>query len=704
MSYLSEKKQKSNVVAGRFKLFSTIFVATTIAGCSLHPVPITPDQQAKLTAFDKKKVFDGQMPITKEITIYDAMAQAIKYNLKNRQKKMEESLSLEQLKQISWESLPRLTAQAGYSYRTPQSASVSKSMSSGTTTTDSTSSQAKSSTTADLTFSWNILDFGVSYYQAKQESDRALIASELRRKSLHNLMEEVQFAFWKAVGAQQLEGETASVLNGAKKALAIARKVENEDLRSPITSLRYQLSLLNSIRQLEKVRGELMMAKTDLAVLLNLDPSVPFRLVDTSGNGSPGSELNISIEEMENMALLNRPELRAEHYQSRIDALETRKAIAKSLPGLGINIGEKYDDNPFLLHQQWSQAGMQVTWNLIDIFAAKDRYNHAKTREAVGEARRLALHMAVLSQVHIASLQYKNMRRELLQSLNLRDTQERLLSHVGRRAEHKLDDQLTFVSNAIETTIVRVNLYQAYARLQNAKGRLQSTLGLDQGNIENFEDSLDKLALNLRASSKNWQDMYQSPLASANAKNVNFPIKFDLLEEKQVVKNSVNIEKEQAVQLKQKLTAKKPKVKKTRALQIISKLLNTAKKPVKTESKLNTVYTTVNLPKVAPKSRLQLDDPRLFAVQVAGYIDEKMAEKFITNLTSRGYNPQQVITKKTDGKLWHLVWLGRYKNREQAMAVQYAYRTKEQKPAFLATIPKQKPTVQSKLKTAITGG
>ncbi|MBF0445692.1 MAG: TolC family protein, partial [Magnetococcales bacterium] len=541
MRHHPENKQKSKVIAGRFKLFSTIFVATTLAGCSLHPVPITVEQQAKLTAFDKKQIFAGQQPITKEITIYDAMAQAIKYNLNNRLKKMEESLSLEQLKQISWESLPRLTAQAGYSYRTPQSASVSKSMSSGITTTDSTSSQERGSSTADLTFSWNILDFGVSYYQAKQESDRALIASELRRKSLHNLMEEVQFAYWKAVGAQQLEEETAAVLNGAKKALDLARTVEKEDLRSPITSLRYQLSLLNSVRQLEKVRGELMMAKTDLAVLLNLDPSVPFRLVDTSGNGSPDSELNLSILEMEEMALLNRPELRAEHYQSRIDALETRKAIIKSLPGLGLNIGEKYDDNSFLLHQQWSQAGMQVTWNLIDIFAAKDRYKHAKTREAVSETRRLALHMAVLSQVHIASLQYKNMRRELLQSINLRDTQERLLNHVGKRTQHDLDDQLTFVSNAIETTIVRINLYQAYARLQNAKGRLQSTLGLDQGDGENFEDSLNKLARNLRTSSKHWYDVYQAPQGSSNPKQVNVPIKFNLLKEKLVVKKPLKI-------------------------------------------------------------------------------------------------------------------------------------------------------------------
>ena len=35
----------------------------------------------------------------------------------------------------------------------------------------------------DLGLSWNVLDFGVSYYQSKQNADRLLVAQERRRKT-----------------------------------------------------------------------------------------------------------------------------------------------------------------------------------------------------------------------------------------------------------------------------------------------------------------------------------------------------------------------------------------------------------------------------------------------------------------------------------------------------------------------------------------
>jgi outer membrane protein TolC len=341
VSYLLGTAEKKEGVTRKGALFASALAALILAGCSLHPAPITPEQQKKLIVTDQKLLFASQKPVTKSITLYDAMARAIKYNLNHRLKRMEEALSHEQLQVANWDTLPRLAMQAGYSQRDSQNASVSKNLTTGATATDYSTSQNNKSRVADLTFTWNLLDFGVSYFQAKQEADRTLIANENRRKALHNLMEEVRFAYWKAVGAQQLENETVAVLNAAKGALVLARTTEREDLRSPIISLRYQLDLMNAVRQLEKVQAELLMARTDLAVLINLDPSADFRLEDTSGETKPGPLLNLSLKEMEEMALMQRPELRVEHYQTRINAVETRKAMLRSMPGLEFNLGKK---------------------------------------------------------------------------------------------------------------------------------------------------------------------------------------------------------------------------------------------------------------------------------------------------------------------------------------------------------------------------
>ena len=78
----------------------------------------------------------------------------------------------------------------------------------------------------DLDLAVNLLDFGVSYHQAKQEADRALIARELRRKSLQNLILQVRSAFWQAASAQRFEDEIQALIADATQALENAREIE----------------------------------------------------------------------------------------------------------------------------------------------------------------------------------------------------------------------------------------------------------------------------------------------------------------------------------------------------------------------------------------------------------------------------------------------------------------------------------------------
>lgn len=53
-------------------------------------------------------------PITGPLTLDEAMARALKYNLDRRSKQMEEALALGQLDVNKYDMLPRVLAQAGY--------------------------------------------------------------------------------------------------------------------------------------------------------------------------------------------------------------------------------------------------------------------------------------------------------------------------------------------------------------------------------------------------------------------------------------------------------------------------------------------------------------------------------------------------------------------------------------------------------------
>ena len=82
-------------------------------------------------------------------------------------------------------------------------ASESVSIDSRQTSLEPSFSTEKQQGLGGLRFSWNILDFGVSYSQAQQRADEVLVAAELRRKAEQNLALDIQTAWWRVAAAQQ---------------------------------------------------------------------------------------------------------------------------------------------------------------------------------------------------------------------------------------------------------------------------------------------------------------------------------------------------------------------------------------------------------------------------------------------------------------------------------------------------------------------
>ncbi len=226
---------------------------------------------------DQTEMYAKQEPITRPLTLYDALARALKYNYDHRLTVMEAVLQDTQLEVATLNMLPKLTANAGYSFREHQLASSSASYFNyndirGNTLAGGSkyaTSQDASRGIADLTFAWNVLDFGVSYFQAKQQADRILIAQERRRKVVNNLIKEVLQAYWSTNIADRLLPGLEPVLAEAERALTVSRTIEGDRLQPVISVLEYQRSLIRIIDQLKKLRADLLIAKPKLAGLIN---------------------------------------------------------------------------------------------------------------------------------------------------------------------------------------------------------------------------------------------------------------------------------------------------------------------------------------------------------------------------------------------------------------------------------------------------
>jgi len=196
-----------------------VAAAVILAGCSVTPKALTPDEVRDRVKQDSVEMYRAQEPITGPVSMEEAVARALKYNLDYRLKRMESALALGLTDYASKDMLPQLVASAGYQSRNNFSGGTSIGLLDGVESTNPTSSDERSRTLRGIEFSWNALDFGVSYYRARQQGDQFLIAEERRRKVVQNLLQDVRAAYWRALGAQRLTAQADEVLQKASLAL-----------------------------------------------------------------------------------------------------------------------------------------------------------------------------------------------------------------------------------------------------------------------------------------------------------------------------------------------------------------------------------------------------------------------------------------------------------------------------------------------------
>ena len=486
----------------RPRVLLAALVAASLAGCAVQPQPFTAEERQSAVQGDRQAMFAQQEPLQGPLTLEEAMARAIKYNLDHRLKLMEEGVARRQLDLSNAELLPKLAASAGYTGRDNTLASSSRDVATGNQSLAPSTSTDRDRGTADLSMSWNVLDFGVSYYAASQQADRLLVAQERRRKVLHLLMQQTRQAYWQAAGAQLLEDKIGPVLALARKALDDARKVEVEKLRSPLEALNYQRQLLDIVRQLEAVRDELAQAKPRLASVMNLAPGQPIVIAAQPGLAVPA--IGIGTDKMEETALLNRPELVEAQYNERIGVFETRKAMARLLPGVELSLGGHYDTNSYLVNQHWGELGLRVSWNLLNVLNADTIKGLARTQLDVARQQRLALNMAVLTQVHVAHLEYLGRARQYELTQEFNTVEQRILQHTRNAATANAQGKLEEVRVAASAMMSELRLYQSYGALQGAYGQMAATLGLDPLPESVPAHDLKSLGEAIKASEREW--------------------------------------------------------------------------------------------------------------------------------------------------------------------------------------------------------
>lgn len=478
-------------------------LALAISGCAVTSQPIERSVSEQRAQSDLQAMFADQEPLNGPLTLHEAMARAVKYNLEARLKVMEEAMAQRQVDLATFDMLPRMALSAGYAGRNNVSASSSQSIETGTQSLEPSTSQDRDRGVADLTMVWNVLDFGVSYVSAKQQGDQRLIVEERRRKVVHTIIQDVRSAYWRAVAADRLLSQIDSLMTRVAEARDNSQRLSEQRIGDPIQALSYQRALIEATRQLEEQRRALSLAKTELATLINLPLGTQVELAPETGYQVP--ELKVELGTLEQEALASRPELREQDYQARISAAETRKAMLRLLPGLEFSAGGHYDSNSFLVNQSWADYGVKVTWNLFNVLSAPAAIDVAKAGQEVADARRQAMSMAILAQLHVANANFREAQRQFRTSQQLAGLDGQIVEQLRNRYKAQGIGELELIQGELNTLQADLRRDLAYAELRNSYGQLFASVGLDPLPETIAADSVEAIAAALASREAQWQ-------------------------------------------------------------------------------------------------------------------------------------------------------------------------------------------------------
>ena len=487
-------------------LVSALVVAFGLTGCMSLPAPFAPQDILEQSAKDRVTAQANVEPVQNAIPLEEAIARAMKYNLDRRTRMMEEALALKNFDVSQYDMLPKFMAQAGYAYRNKDLITYA---------TDSVTGQPSLSNpyisserkhhTEDLGLTWNLLDFGVSYFNAKQNGDRVLIAAERRRKAMHLLIQDVSSAFWRTASAQKLNTQVRAAIVGAEQALADSRRSEAEKLRSPLDALKYQRQLLENLKLLEGVEQELASARIELANLINVPLVVDLKVVEPAETLAT-KVMTLPVDRLESVAIMQNADLREQYYNARIAAEEGKKVIARMFPNLSLNYAWKYDNDSYLVNQNWREAGAAISFNLFNLLSAPSQMQMADAGVALADQRRVAAQMALLAQMHVARLQFAFAVQQFNRADAMWRVDDRINGHTANREKAEAQGRLESVANNTAAILSLLRRYQALSQVHAASGKLQATLGMEPEIGSVRELSLPELTDAVRRSLKEWED------------------------------------------------------------------------------------------------------------------------------------------------------------------------------------------------------
>lgn len=416
------------------------------------------------------------------LTLADAIAYAMDYNLDAAVLKLEREIREEAVTGGKLRMLPSLTMEGKFSRRNNYSASFSEPLFPGDPISKSNDSyefsRDKSNRGYSLDLSWNLVDFGISFYQHMQARNRVWIAEQRRRRVIQKLKLDVTKAFWRVQVAKAAKQMAVEFVGRLKERERILQAQLESKIVSEIPVLEASTALAEIRLKMTGFERELQKHKLKLASLMGLRGKVDFEVAEADFD-SPIEKMDVIPEELEKVALRNRPELVEQDLEELITVDDARIAVSKMVPSLGSFFRYNYDSDSHIYYKQWKDIGFNLIIDLLSIPQKLSRVREARKKKGLIKKRRLSIAAAILTQLNMAVLDFENAIRKYEQGKEIGLKRRKLM---GARIRHivlgngNIEDVL---ESEAKFLFAQVRALSSYADVRIEKERIINTLGCD---------------------------------------------------------------------------------------------------------------------------------------------------------------------------------------------------------------------------------
>ena len=472
------KSGQSNTIQRMSKLIALGVAAQLISSCSITPKAVDNEAQLNNTYKGLHNILDLQQPMGEKVTMAEAIARTLKYNLDHKLQQAQLMIKSGNLKAAYMEMLPSLDLNVGYSFRNNDL--IQNLIRDGSIVPGDQSFTPRELLTQSYGLSWSVLDLGLSYTRAQQQANRVMIAEEERRKIIQNLMQDVISSYWKAWTAQQMLGDVIRIKEKAELALQRSKEAHDKQASTPQIELGYQQTLIKAIRKINLLKSQVLDAKQTLARLMNARPNSKFELTSPNNDLMHLPDITPQFEKMDTIALVSRPELRQASYQAEIAKQGIQASVMNMLPGIDFNFGYNATNNEFMKNQNWWGGNVGTSLNLIQtVLTGPYSINLANKKHSFEQLKQVATTITVLTQVRIAYSAYLLWQEDANYAAEEASASTALFENAENLEQANQGNEQITITRGVEAISSQFDQYITMSRAHEALSKLYQAIGMD---------------------------------------------------------------------------------------------------------------------------------------------------------------------------------------------------------------------------------